>query len=174
MIETKQCRVRLIDASKEIYNPETGETVSGKDVLRQMKTNNVFKTDHDGKYVMLQYGGQTFKFREGQMLTVPETLAICLRKNSIICVGSDKLNGPMIPFLDIADSFELQAPDSTAISKPKPATACPICGEDQKTFPALTRHLGQERKKHPELFAEEKTQWETPAKSGDAVDGEDD
>lgn len=170
MVETKQCHIRLVDPTKEIYNAETGETVSGKDILRQMKTNNVWKTDHEGRYAAVQYGGQTFKFREGQILTLPETLAACLRRNSTICVGSDKLNGPIIPFLEITKTFELQAPDSTAVSTPKPATACPICGEDQKTFPALTRHLGMERKKHPELFSEEKTQWDAPT----ATDGDND
>jgi hypothetical protein len=171
VIETKQCRVRLVDPNKEIYNPETGVTVSGKDILKQMKINNVWKNDNEGRYALLQYGGQTFKFREGQMLTLPETLAVCLRRNSAICVGSDKLNGPIIPFLEIADSFELQAPSSGAVSKSP--TTCPICGEDQKSFPALTRHLGQERKKHPELFEEkEKTQWETPAAAASDIGDE--
>ena len=157
-IETTHVRVRLIDPAKEIFNPETGMTVTGKDVIKQMKINNVWRNDVKGRYAAVQYSGQTFKFKEGESVTVPASVATALRRNSAIVVGQDQLNGPMVPFLDIADTFEM----SEGHSAPKAATCCPICGEDQKTFPALTRHLGQERKKHPELFEEKKTDWDGP------------
>ena len=155
-----QVRLRIVPPEKEISNPETGTTVSGKEILKQMKTNNVWRLDHVGRYAGLQYDGQTFMFREGEVLAVPEVVARHLRRASAICVGSDKLNGPLIPFLEVVDTFEMTEPVQAA----RTPTTCPICGEDQKTFPALTRHLGVERKKHPELFEEEKkkTDWEGP------------
>lgn len=162
MIEATQVRIGIIDPAKEIFNSETGMSVSGKDVIKQLKINNVWKNDLDGRYAMVQYDGQTFNFREGQTLTVPESVARCLRRSSVICVGSDKLNGPMIPFLEVKEKLEMALP--TAEKKTTPTT-CPICGEDQKTFPALTRHLGQERKKHPELFEEEKSKTDWDGKS---------
>jgi hypothetical protein len=168
MQETSQVRLRIISPTKEIFNEETGATVTGKEVLKQMKTNNVWKNDTKGKYASIQFDAFEYQFREGETITVPETVARALRKNSIICVGSDKLNGPLVPFVEVVEKFELGEPTAPVAKTP---TTCPICGEDQKTFPALTRHLGQERKKHPELFEEEKkgTQWDAP----DANDGDD-
>ena len=106
-IETTHVRLRLIDPKKEIFNPETGITVSGADVIKQMKINNVWRNDKHGRYAAVQYAGQTFKFKEDTVLTVPASLAPALRANSAICVGSDKLNGPIIPFLEVAETFEL-------------------------------------------------------------------
>jgi hypothetical protein len=157
-VESRQIRLRIVSPDKEFSNPETGNTVTGKEILKQMKTNNVWKLDHVSKYAGLQFDGQEFRFREGEITTVPATVANHLRRASVIIVGSDKLNGPMIPFLEVVDSFEMTEPQKAATTP----TTCPICGVDQKTFPALTRHLGQERKKHPELFQEEKTDWEGP------------
>ena len=154
-----QVRLRLVSPDKEFPNAETGAVVSGKEILKQMKTNNVWRLDQKGRYAGLQYDGQTFMFREGEIMAVPEVIAHHLRRSSAICVGSDKLNGPLIPFIEVVDQFDLTEPVKSAHTP----TTCPICFEDQKTFPALTRHLGQERKLHPELFKEEaksKTDWE--------------
>ena len=156
-----QVRLRIVPPEKEVSNPETGAVVSGKDILKQMKTNNVWRLDHLGRYAGLQYDGQTFMFREGEIIAVPEVIAHHLRRASAICVGSDKLNGPLIPFIEVVGTFDLTSPVKAAHTP----TTCPICFVDQKTFPALTRHLGQERKLHPELFEEEaekkkKTDWE--------------
>jgi hypothetical protein len=157
-MESTQVRLRIVSPDKEFPNLETGITVTGKDILKQMKTNNVWKIDHIGKYAGLMFDGQTFNFREGEITTVPATVANHLRRASAIIVGSDKLNGPIVPFIEVVETFDMTEPQK-AVRTP---TTCPICGEDQKTFPALTRHLGQERKKHPELFQEEKgkTDWE--------------
>ena len=171
-IETTHVRVRLISPDKEIFNPETGLSVRGSEVIKQMKTNNVWRNDKNGRYAAVQYSGQTFKFREGMSVTVPASIAPFLRANSAIVVGSDKLNGPIIPFLDVTDTYELQEPTKA----PTTPTTCGICGEDQKTFPALTRHLAVERKKHPELFEEDKEKkpidWEGKA-TGGSFDTED-
>ena len=158
-MEARQVRLRLVDPNKEFPNNETGQVVTGKEILKQMKTNNVWRIDHIGRYAGLQFDGQMFTFREGETTTVPETVARHLRRASAIVVGSDKLNGPLLPFLEVVDTFDMTEPTKTVAKTP---TTCPICGEDQKTFPALTRHLGVERKKHPELFKEEKTDWEGP------------
>jgi len=168
-IEISHVRLRLIDPKKEIFNPETGMTVSGADVIKQMKINNVWRNDKHGRYAAVQYAGQTFKFKEDTVLTVPASVAPALRANSAICVGSDKLNGPIIPFLEVCETFELTEPEK----KTTTPTTCPICGEDQETFPRLTRHLGMERKKHPELFKEEKTDWDGKASGGTTDEVED-
>lgn len=167
MQETSQVRLRIISPDKEIFNEETGQTVFGKDVLKQMKLNQVWKNDTKGKYAPIQFDAFEYSFREGETITVPATVGACLRRGSIICVGGDKLNGPLIPFIEIVERVELGVPTEPKKNSP---TTCPICGEDQKTFPALTRHLGVERKKHPELFEEEKkgTQWDAP----DSTDGD--
>jgi hypothetical protein len=165
MQETSQVRLRIISPDKEIFNDETGTSVSGKDVLKQLNINNVWKNDKKGKYIGIQFDAYEFVFREGETITVGATVARALRRNSIICVGSDKLNGPLVPFIEFAEEYELGAPvAATEAAQPKPATACPICGEDQETFPALARHLAN-RKKHPELFEKEtapktKVDWE--------------
>lgn len=168
MQEITQVRLRIISPDKEIYNDELGTTVSGKDILKQMKLNGVFRNDSKGKYVGIQFDSFEFVFREGETLTVTETIARSLRRSSVICVGSDKLNGPLVPFLEIVEKYELSAPDSqkTAVTP----TTCGICGVDQKTFPALTRHLGQERKKHPELFEEKTATTDWEGKSGTSTD----
>ncbi|HEY6766643.1 MAG TPA: hypothetical protein VI386_17930 [Candidatus Sulfotelmatobacter sp.] len=156
MIESTQVRLRLISPTKDVFNPETGDTVFGKDVLSQLTKNRRWSNDRIGKYVGVQFDAHEFMFREGETITVSETIAKALIRSSAICVGSDKLNGPMVPFLEIAETYELGAPSE----QKRTPTTCGICGEDQKTFPALTRHLGQERKKHPELFEEKKTDWD--------------
>ena len=168
MIEATQVRIGLIDPNKEIFNSETGTSVSGKDVLKQLKTNNVWKNDESGRYAMVQFDGQTFNFREGQSLVLPETVARFLRRSSVITVGSDKLNGPMIPFLEVKEKLEM-----SLSQKNTTPTTCGICGVDQKTFPALTRHLAAERKKHPELFDEPKTDWDGKSSEGTSTDGAD-
>ena len=166
MQETSQVRLRLISPDKTIFNEETGEEVSGKDVLKQMKLNNVWKNDVKGKYASVQFDAFEYQFRDGQTITVPETVGRQLRKGSIICVGTDKLNGPLIPFLEIVEKFELG--ETKPAAPVHTATTCPICHEEQGSFPALTRHMGQERKKHPELFEEKetvqksKTNWDIP------------
>jgi len=106
-IETTQVRIGLIDPLKEIFNQETGDTVSGKDVLRQLQTNNVWRNSPKGKYVAVQYNSQTFKFFLDETMVLPESVGRALRKSSAILVGEDKLNGPIIPFLEVKDRMEM-------------------------------------------------------------------
>lgn len=106
-VETTQVRIGLIDPTKEIFNQETGDTVIGKDVLRQLQTNNVWRNSPKGKYVAVQYNAQTFKFFENENMVLPESVGRALRKSSAILVGEDKLNGPIIPFLEIKDRMEM-------------------------------------------------------------------
>ena len=113
-VETTQVRIGLIDSNKEIFNQETGDTVSGKDVLRQLSTNNVWRNSPKGKYVAVQYNAQTFKFFEGETMTLPESVGRALRKSSAILVGEDKLNGPIIPFLEVKEKLEMTIAQSNA------------------------------------------------------------
>ena len=165
-MESTQVRLRIVSPDKEFDNPETGAAVAGKDILKQMKANNVWRLDKAGRYAGLQFDGQMFQFREGEVTVVPLTVANHLRRSSAICVGSDKLNGPLLPFLEVVETFEMTAPQKDGAAHTP--TTCGICGEDQKTFPALTRHMGLEKKKHPELFEEKKTDWDGP--QGGALD----
>lgn len=158
MIEQKQVKLRIVKPDFEMYVDETGEKVTGKQILEQMRKNQVWKNDKIGKYTPILFGGQEFDFREGETITVGETVGNALRRGSIICVGGDKLNGPMVPFLQVVETRDI----SESEASPKSPTACPICGEDQKTFPRLTRHLGVERKKHPELFVDEDSKYDLP------------
>jgi len=89
-VETTQVRIGLIDPLKEIFNQETGDTVSGKDVLRQLQTNNVWRNCPKGKYVAVQYNAQTFKFFVDETMVLPESVGRALRKSSAILVGEDK------------------------------------------------------------------------------------
>jgi hypothetical protein len=156
-VEARQVRLRIVSPDKEFPNHETGQVVTGKDILKQLKTNNVWRIDHVGRYAGVQFDGQSFMFREGEITTVPETVAHHLRRSSGIIVGSDKLNGPLLPFLEIVEVFDMTEPQ-----KARSVNACPICGEEQKSPAALVRHLAVERKKHPEIFQEEKTDWDGP------------
>jgi hypothetical protein len=98
-----QARVRIVTPDKETLNDETGLVVKGSDIINQMRINNVWKNDREGKYAGLMFDGQTYKFRIGQELIVPVHVARYLRRMSAICVGSDKLNGPLMPFVEIVD-----------------------------------------------------------------------
>ena len=151
-------KLRIVHPEVEIPNTETGIVVTGKDILKQMKINNVWKFDHVGKYCEVQYDRRGYVFREGQTVTVSEHIGRRLRACSAIIVGNDSLNGPIVPFLEVCGEFSMVASED---AKPKTATSCPICGEDQNSFPGLSRHMALEKKKHPELFQEE------PAKPAD-------
>jgi hypothetical protein len=106
-VETSQVRLGLIDPTKEVFNQETGDTVTGKQVLQQLSTNNVWRNSPKGKYVAVQYNAQTFKFFVGESMVLPESVGRALRKSSAILVGEDKLNGPIIPFLEIQEKMEM-------------------------------------------------------------------
>lgn len=169
-MENQQVRLRLVDPKKEFPNAETGTVVLGKDILAQMKKNNVWRHDHVGRYAGVQYDGQTFKFRDNEVITVPETVGRHLRRASNLVVGSDQLNGPTLPYLEIIDSFSMIEPQK----QERTPTTCPICDEDQKTYPALARH---QMEKHADLFKEakepKKISWDAP-KTNPINDQEDD
>jgi|SRR5208282_4297453 len=163
-----QARIRIISPDKEILNDETGLMISGKDILDQMKANNMWKNDHEGKYASAMFDGQDFKFRPGQELVLPITIARHLRRMSAVCVGSDKLNGPLMPFLEITETFDATRPKPVVIERTP--TTCQICGTDQETFPALMRH---QMKEHADLFKDakeikeekKKIAWDAPKKA---------
>lgn len=155
-IDPIQVRLGLIDENFSRHIDSTGETVTGKEVLAQLRKNNCWKNDHEGKYISVQFGAVDFMFRPGTYITVGENVARCLMNSAAICVGGDSLNGPIVPFLQVLEKRELNKSERSGVT----ATTCGICGVDQKTFPALTRHLGKEKKLHPELFKEETRDWD--------------
>jgi hypothetical protein len=109
-VEQQQVKLRIITADREYPNEETGGIVTGKDVLKQMKTNNMWRNDHHGRYAAVMFDGQTFKFREGETITVPATVGRHLRRMSGVVVGPDQLNGPVIPYLEVAEQFNMTEP----------------------------------------------------------------
>ena len=159
-----QVTVRIVSPEKEILNDETGLVVKGSDILNQMRINNMWKNDKQGKYASAMFDGQTFKFRIGEEVTLPLIVARHLRRMSAVCVGSDKLNGPLMPFLELGEMHDPMRPVPV---KMESATTCPICHIEQDSFPALMRH---QVKEHSDLFKEEvkaeskkKIAWDAPA-----------
>ena len=164
-----QARIRIVSPDKEITNEETGLTIRGSDVLNQMKINNIWKNDRQGKYAGAMWDGTSFKFRAGEELVLPLSVAKHLRRMSAVCVGSDKLNGPLMPFLEITETFDMLRPVPEKVEHTQ--TTCPICHVDQLTYPALMRH---QVKDHADLFGEVKEEkkkiaWDAPSKKADAV-----
>ena len=153
-----QVKVRIISPEKEILNDETGLTVKGSDIINQMRINNMWKNDKQGKYASAMYDGQTFKFRLGEEMVLPITVARHLRRMSAVCVGSDKLNGPLMPFLELGETYDPMRPVPTKVES---ATTCPICHVEQESFPALMRH---QMKEHADLFNEAKKETEPKKK----------
>lgn len=131
-VESAQVKLRLVHDS---FVSEEG--VKGTEILKQLKQNKRISNDADGPYVAMQFDSHEFRFRPGKYVTVPKTAGRALLRESGIIIGS-ALTGPLVPFLEIFDEFQLG--EQLEVEK-KPATACPICGEDQLSFPRLTRHL---------------------------------
>lgn len=134
-MESTQVLLRLITPEFS-YETEHGEQISGEKILKQMKTNGAIKTDKDGQYVTILFDSKPFVFRAGKVIQVGERVAKALRRSAFIIVGPRALNGPACPFIETVREFEI-GEQSEVLAK----TACPICGSDLKTFPALTRHL---------------------------------
>ena len=120
-----QARIRIVSPDKEITNEETGLTIRGSDILNQMKINNIWKNDRQGKYAGAMWDGTSFKFRAGEELVLPLSVAKHLRRMSAVCVGSDKLNGPLMPFLEITETFDMLRPVPEKVEHTQ--TTCPIC-----------------------------------------------
>src|SRR5208282_1685910 len=169
-----QVKVRIVPPEKEILNDETGLVVKGSDILNQMRINNMWKNDKQGKYASAMFDGQTFKFRLGEEMVLPITVAKHLRRMSAVCVGSDKLNGPLMPFLELGETYDPMRPVPVKVES---ATTCPICHVEQESFPALMRH---QMKEHSDLFKEKevvaepkkKIAWDAPKKQGSTTTDE--
>ena len=160
-----RAKVRIIPLDLEVTNDETGLTVRGSDILNQMKANNMWHNDRHGKYASAMYDGKVFKFRVGEEVTLPIDAAKHLRRMSAVCVGSDKLNGPLMPFLEITETYDAMTPMTVKVEYTQ--TTCPICHVEQSTYPALMRHQLAE---HADLFKEKgepkkKIEWDAPKKA---------
>lgn len=170
-MEALQARVRIVQPENSTFNQETGETVTGQEILHQMRVNNVWRNDSKGKYAAVMYDGQGFKFRENEVTIVPVTVARHLRRMSAIVVGPDKLNGPLMPYLEIIDTYDMTQPQKVVVEAPKTTpTTCLVCGVDQESFPALMRHQMAD---HAEMFTEKKAprapvQWDAPSSDDEA------
>lgn len=155
-VETQQVTLALVDEKYSRYIPELDHTITGKDIHKQLVTNRVWKNDHEGKYVSVQFNAQEFQFRPATatrprtQLTFGKTVADALLRSSAFLIGprEDALTNPGACFLCVVDSYEM------GIEKKNPASAttCNLCGTDMKTFPRLTRHYDKHKKTNPELF----------------------
>jgi hypothetical protein len=174
LTETSLVKVRLISKDKEHFNDETGTTVSGAEILNQLTVNNIWRTDKTSRYAPVTFNGRTYKFREGMSMTVPDHLASMLRRGSAIVVGSDSLNGPIVPFLELTEHFDITQLHADKEKVPAVKTACPVCGVDQKTLPALARHIMKDHAEANEPSAPKaRIDWDGKFKGApDSTDGE--
>lgn len=153
-IETTQVTLRLVEPTDKVGTPD-GE-VEGKEILKALRTNKVWKKDHVGPFVSVMFDGQEFKFRtktdnKGKPFTrtVGPTVANALIRGSAVIVGTDKLTGPIAPYLIKIGTREIGEGDARPVISP---TTCPVCYTDQKTIGRLARHIETHKKDHPELF----------------------
>lgn len=153
-IETTQVTLRLVEPNDMIATVD-GE-VEGKDVLKAMKNNRIWKTDKRGQYASIMFDGQEFKFYEKKFnsgkpftRTVGPSIANALLRMSGVIVGLDKLTGPLAPYLIKVGVRELGEGDARPVVSP---TTCPICFTDMKTLGRLARHISKHKKDHPELY----------------------
>jgi len=172
-IETTQVTLRLVEPNDRVATPD-GE-IEGKEILKALKSNRVWKNDNQGPYVSVMFDGQEFKFRqkkEGKSFTrtVGPTVANALIRGSAVIVGNDKLTGPIAPYLIKIGVRELSEGDARPVVGP---TTCPICFTDQKTLGRLARHIAKHKNDHPELHDENDDLDENEQDSLDASDGSD-
>lgn len=166
-MESKQVQLRLIDKNFSFEN-EHGEIIKGDKILDQMKKNQVWKNDKEGKYVPVLFDGQAFCFREGKIIQVGERIARALQRSANIIVGPKAINGPSCPFLEVVKEFAYTV---TGQEAPRPQFACPICDKDCERPNKLTRHM---MKDHPKEVNEPVVDWEgTQEKVAAGVEEED-
>lgn len=123
-----------------------------EEILEAMETYKRFRYDKQkkSKYAVLQFDGREFRFYPGKTITVGKLVANALRRDSAIITDPDnQLTGDILPFVEVVSEYNILEGDPT---ESLPPTACPICHEDQKTYPRLARHL---MKAHPEHSDEE-------------------
>ena len=159
-VETSQVTLALVDEKYEHFIPELDQTITGKQIHKQLVDNRRWMNDKDGKYVSLQFDANEFQFRpargvngqavKASQFTVGKSVAEALLASSIIVVGDKKdfLNAPAVQFLRVVESHEM------GVERPKVTspTTCGICDKDMQTLPRLTRHYEKHKKTHPELF----------------------
>lgn len=163
-LETTQVKLRLV-AADDILPGD----IEGKDVLKEIKLHKgLRRRDEHGEFISVMFDAHEFKFRPGKAITVGKLVANALRRSSAIMIGPDYLNGPIAPMLVVEKEFELGEESST----PMTPTTCPVCFEEQKTLPRLSRHLDKHKKTHPELFEKEPDENEE-SESREPVDGAD-
>lgn len=160
IIETSQVTLAIVDEKYEHVIPELDQTITGKQIHKQLVDNRVWKNDKDGKYVSLMFDSKEFQFRPTRVIngqtvkatqfTVGKSVADALLSSSIIVVGDKKdfLNAPAVHFLQVLESHEMGV-ERPRVSSP---TTCGICDKDMQTLPRLTRHYEKHKKTHPELF----------------------
>lgn len=108
-------------------------------ILKQLKINRMQREDVMGPYFSVQFDGQEFKFRPGQLFTVGKTIGNALIRSSAVLIGIDPLSDPYFPFVEKVKEVQLGQADVQSIKKSQ--FACPICGENMKSGPKLARHL---------------------------------
>lgn len=156
-MEQRQVQLRLVSKGFE-FETEHGNVITGDQILKQMKTNGVFKTDRNKEqYVPVLYNAMSFDFRAGKVIQVDAKIARALQRSATIIVGPKALNSPACPYLEVVREFNYGEQVET-----KAQYACPICEVDMETAPRLTRHLMQKHKEQT-LDVKEENDWTPPA-----------
>lgn len=144
-------------------------------ILKQLKTNKLWKEDKEGPYVPIMFDGAEFRIRPGKPITVSKSIANALYRSSQIMVGNDWLGGEFSAYLERLGEYNLT--DGTQLSggveEELTPTTCRLCKIDQKSFPRLARHMMEAHKDDPRMLDDDDVQ-EAGAKSPGELDGSDD
>lgn len=147
-----------------------------KEVLKQLRTNRMFRKDAEGEYLSLQFDGQEFRFRPNKKFVVGKAVANAMIRSSAVLVGNDALSDPFLPYVEAIEEHDLAKGESTS------QFACPLCGVDTESAPRLARHLMTKHKDDPRMKDDKKVDYDTPideqlgskSPEGDSPDGGED
>lgn len=145
-IETSQITLRLTK------KPE---------ILKQLKKNNILKTDKEGEYAVYQFDGKCFYFRPDKPVTIGHNAAKALIRSSAIIIGHP-LTGDVVVAIDEIGHHELGQESSEEEATKQ--TQCPVCKKDCESLPKLARHL---MSAHKDRFDSEKAEDKKNAQSVD-------
>lgn len=153
MDDLTQLKLTIVDGDTDAEDPRDGSKILGKDILKQMERNRVWREDADGKYSVIQYAGREYRFRPRKVITVPKNIGEALIRSSHILVGNlkDALTNPDVPYLRVVGEFVLGQEDAPEEKSP---TVCEMCGEECKTLPRKARHYMKHKDdpKYAEFF----------------------
>ncbi len=123
---------------------------SDKNILSALRANKAFRTDKSGvESIVQQFNSQDFEFRAGAKITVGQTVATALKRDTSFVMG-DGLTGPLVCPLVEVGAFEA-GKGTVGVGD----LVCPYCHTKFDTAPKLGRHLYRAASECPDYKAEE-------------------